>query len=212
MKRFLWALPIFLVAVSLGAFADGIRFGLSPNDGSGDNFGYLEQRAGFSIQIHGGTPVDFFPAAITDAFGYAPGSVFGGATQVFFTDSFIQVGNNTYDLGFSGPGSLFVSSFTFPNDGTGFTTQVQGNFSVPAYYYVGTQLKTINVSGTGSGTITFAFDSITGVYYGASPVVFTGSTTPEPATFGLMGTGLMTILGVWRWRRKIKRARNLELA
>ena len=46
MKRFLWALPIFLVAVSLGAFADGIRFGLSPNDGSEDNFGDTRRNSG----------------------------------------------------------------------------------------------------------------------------------------------------------------------
>jgi len=88
--------------LSGGAFANTI-ISLTPNDGSGDNFGFLQRGGGVVIGIGGGTPVDFFNFE-----GYAPGSTLGGETAVFFSGGFAQFGGKSYDLDFSGPGTLFL--------------------------------------------------------------------------------------------------------
>lgn len=194
MKRLLWAAPIlFLVATTVCASADSLNIFLTPNDGSGDNFGFLQQGNGITIAIGGGTPFDFFNDQ-----GYTPGSGFGGTTGVFFSGATIQIGNNIFDLGFNGPGALFVSSFTFPTNGSSFSIPVQANFSAQAYYFdADGQLHPINIGGSGHGVMTFNYSSATGLYFAPfTPVVFT--TTPEPGNLALMATGLLGILGAAR--------------
>ena len=56
MKRFLWALPTFLLVISASAFADSVIIGLNTNDGSGDNFGFIIKSSGLTFGGGGGTP------------------------------------------------------------------------------------------------------------------------------------------------------------
>jgi len=188
MKRFLWATPMLFVLMSGIAFADSVTtlIGLDPNNGTGDNFGFFQQGNGVFIGIGGGTPYDFFNTG-----GYAPGSTLGGYTDVFFEGGVIQIGSDTYELDFNGPGSLFLSTFTLPTHATVFTAHVDLDFSASATILELGQ--TINVSGGRAGTITFHF--VNGFYYAEG---FT--TVPEPGSLGLMGVGLMSILALARKR------------
>src|SRR5438046_84447 len=124
MKRLFWALPILLLGISASAFADSITIGLSPNNGSGDNFGFSLIQPGFVVGFGGITPYGFFNDQ-----GFAPGSTFIGATPVFFSSGSVQFGDNTYDFsGFPGPGSLFLSNFNFPTNGQNFSILVPPTF------------------------------------------------------------------------------------
>ena len=132
-KRFLWVTPMLFVLMLGSAFADSTIF-LIPNDGSGDNFGFLQRGGGVIIGIHGGTAVDFF-----NVFGYAPGSTLGGfSTEVFNSGSFAQFGGNSFELAFSGPATLFMSSFTLPTNGKDFTAQVELDFSASVFILLDT--------------------------------------------------------------------------
>ena len=185
MKRFLWASPVLFLTLSLSAFADstrgGITIGLGPNDGSGDNFVFLQ---GNDIFIDGGTPFAFFNTQ-----GYAPGSTLGGGTQVSFDNGTIKIGSITYNLLFTGPGTLFISPFTVPSNGPAITFV---SFSAQALVYVNGQPILLNLGGSASGP------------FSANSGFFT--TTPEPGTLGLMGTGLIGMLGAIRRKLRIKAA------
>jgi len=85
MKRFL--LPLSLLCVTLissAAFANHIY--LFPNDGSGDNFGFIGQMNGHPLFLSGGTPYDFFGTG-----GYTPGSTFGGGTTLFLDPATVWI-------------------------------------------------------------------------------------------------------------------------
>ena len=111
MKRLPWATPLLLLLISTATFADSVRFGLSVNDGSGDNFGFIQQPGGIIMGGGGGTPTGFF-----DNFpGYRPGDPFGGDVPIFFSGGSTTIGGTTYDVDWSG--ALFVSTFTFPTNG-----------------------------------------------------------------------------------------------
>jgi len=207
MKRLIWALPILLLAISASAFADSITIYLSPNDGSGDNFGFSLIQPGFVVGFGGGTPYDFFNDQ-----GYAPGSIFNGATGVFFSSGSVQFGDNTYALsGVPSPGSLVLTNFTFPTNGQNFSILVQADFSTSAYYWDDNagQYQTINIGGSAPGTMTFTWYPSAGLYV-ANPAVFRSATVaPEPGTLGLMGTGLISlfVLARRRFRANNQRAR-----
>ena len=182
MKRFLWASPMLFLALSVSAFANstmgGITIGLGPNDGSGDNFVFLQ---GNDIFIDGGTPFGFFNNQ-----GYPPGSTLGGGTQVFFDNGTIKIGGITYDLLFTGPGTLFISPFTVPSNGQALTFV---SFSAQALVYVNGQPLLLNLGGSAS----WLFSANSGIF----------TTTPEPGTLGLMGTGLIGVLGFARKKLRI---------
>jgi len=189
MKRFLWVTPILFVLMSGSAFGTSVSIGFFPNDGSGDNFRFLQQGGGIVIRIQGGTPVAFFN---TD--GYAPGSTLGGTTDVFFSGGFVQFGGNSFELGFSGPGTLFLRSFTLTTNGKDFTAQVEVDFSVLAT--IPDTGQSLDVGGGAVGKIPFHL--FNGLYYAGG---FT--TVPEPGTLALMGTGLIGILAFARKRLRI---------
>ena len=188
MKPLLLTLPMLLVLLPSSALADSVSIFLSPNDGSGDNFGFLAQTGAAMVSISGGTPFSFFSTQ-----GFAPGSTFGGATSVFFSDGTIQLGNNVYDLGFNGPGSLFVSSFAFPTNGQSFSIQASATFSASGYFFVDGQQRQVTLGGSAPGIVTLTFDPTSGLYF-ANPIKFSSTTVPEPGTLGLMGTGLTGLL------------------
>jgi PEP-CTERM motif len=194
MKRFLWFTPILFVLMSSSLFADSVTtfIGLLPNDGSGDNFGFFQQGNGVTIGIAGGVPYDFF-----NIDGYAPGSTLGGSADVFFSEAFIQIGSNSYDLDFNGPGTLFLSGFTLPTNGKDFTAHVELEFSASAT--IPDLGQTLDVSGGRAGKMTFHF--FNGFYY-ADSAGFT--VVPEPNTLGFMATGLAGIIGVIRRKRNCR--------
>ena len=194
MKRLRWVAPMLFVLISASTFADTLIF-FRPNDGTGDNLFIIQRRVGATIQIGGGTAVDFFSA---DA--YAPGSMLGGSADIFFDDGSIQSGGTSHDLFFnSGPGTLFLSSFTLPTNGKDFTVRVKIDFSISAT--IADTGQPLIVNGGRVGTLTFHF--FDGSYF-ADSGGFT-AITPEPGTLGLMGTGLMSILALARKRLAIRR-------
>lgn len=82
MKRFLPLLSLFVALMSATAFADHIY--LIPNNGSGDNFGFVGRMNGHQLLLSGGTTASFFS---TD--GYPPGLTFGGQTELFLYSTVI---------------------------------------------------------------------------------------------------------------------------
>jgi hypothetical protein len=127
----------------------------------------------------------------------APGSTFGGSSEVFVDGGFIKINGVFYDNLELDVGSLFISSFTFPTNGKDFTIPVQASFSVNEQI-VGTGMN-IHINGTASGKVTFQFLSNVGLYAPSRMVL---TTVPEPATLGLMGTGLAGILAFARTKLK----------
>jgi len=191
MKRFLWATQLLFVLLSASAFANSIRIGLSPNDGSGDNFGAIQQGVGFFAAVGGGAPYDFF-----NINGYEPGATLGGTTDLFLSGGFAKIGRNSYELTPAGLGTLFLSAITLPTNDKDFVrVLVSIEFSAPMMIIdTGEEL---DLGGGARGTITFTRGQ-DGLYYAGS-----FSQAPEPGTVGLMGTGLIGVLALVRRRLKI---------
>jgi hypothetical protein len=190
MRRFLWATPLLIVLISSGAWADSVNIFLSPNDGSGDNFGIEQQSRGMTVFLGGGTPFDFF-----NILGYEPGSTLGGDTTVYLDFGTAQIGGVNYDLDITTTGDLFMSGITLPTNGA-FTVTDPVVLSFTGSATIADTGQIINVSGSSTGKITF--QEYGGLYYAGA---FT--TTPEPGTVGLIGTGLIGIFSVARRRLRI---------
>ncbi len=188
------------MVLSASAFADSVTLFLSPNNGSGDNFGFLIKGSGFTFGGGGGTPYWSFNDQ-----GYAPGSTFGGDLSLFLDNGFAQIGDTFYgyeDVVYSS-GMLFLSTFTLPTNGQDFTVQVTSDFSGLATIIATGQ--SFNVSGSGSGTMIFVFSPYWELYF-PQPVRFNNipaAVTPEPGTLGLMATGLLSMLAFARRRHRI---------
>ena len=187
MKRFFLAL-LLLVFASATAFADSILIGYGPNDGSGDNFGFIIQGQNFFITGGGGTPFDFF-----NIFPYAPGSTLGGSTDLFMGGGSAVIDGVSYTV-FYDVGSLFMSTIVLPTNGRDFNAFVNISFGVS-----GTLAETntpISVSGSENGHIYFTYFP-GGGFYAAGDFV----PVPEPATVILIGTGVVGLFIRSRNRR-----------
>jgi PEP-CTERM motif len=196
MKRSLWAILFCVVLLSSGMFADSINTMMffTPNDGTGDNFAFRQSLNGtnlaMNISIFGGTSYFFF-----NTNGYAPGSILGGSTDVFFSDfNSVTINGTQHELDFHSLGTLFMSSIFLPTNGKSFTANVELDFMV-----LGTVADTgqlLNISGSQVGKITFTFED--GAYFAGN---FTP--VPEPSALVLMGSGLIGILGLARRRLRV---------
>jgi hypothetical protein len=194
MKRSLWIAPLLFALMSSAAFATSVStfIGLTPNDGGGDNFVFVQQGPGFSIGAFGGTEWPFFNAFD----GYEPGSTFELNVTVFFSDAFARFGGHSYELG-GGPGELILSSFTFPTNGKDFSARVSAEF---LGFFTLPDGQDLDVGGGAAGKITFHF--VNGLYY-PDDAGFVTTIVPEPGTLGMMGTGVIGILGLLRKRLPI---------
>ena len=180
MKRLLVGILLLCSLVSAEAFANTI-IGYIPNDGSGDNFGFITYGPGFFIAGFGGTPADFF-----NTLGYAPGSTLGGFTDIFFSDGFAKIGPNSSEV-FYNVGTLFLSTITFPTNGQNFRAPVSVGFDA-----IGTSVDTGNsfeVSSGADGYIQFYFSS--GAYFADSRGFVE---TPEPGTLSLLCIGVLGVI------------------
>lgn len=194
MKCFLLSL-LFLTLISSTAFADHVY--LIPNDGSGDNFGFAGYMNGHPLFLNGGTSYAFFGEG-----GYAPGSAFGGGDTLYLYSTDVWINGSPMEFGFPDTMSfIFGSSITLPTNGKDFTVPWQIGFSATGVSFDTGQ--TIQLGGSGSGKLSFFYNSVTGLYYPGSFVQ-----TPEPATLGLLGTGIIGILASTRKRLKRPRVRS----
>jgi hypothetical protein len=181
MKRLLAGTLLLCSLVSANAFANTIIY-LIPNDGSGDNFGFITYGPGFYITGDGGTPPDFFYNIFP---GYAPGSTLGGSTPIYFADGSARIGAISYDVTWNLGGTLFMSTIKFPTNGQDFRAQV--DIGIDATGTLVTMLgQPIHTSGGAEGYI--KFDYVNGMYY---PEGFVQ--VPEPATLELAGIGLLWV-------------------
>jgi hypothetical protein len=178
MKRLLVGTLLLCSLMSASAFANTI-IGYSPNDGSGDNFGFINYNGNGFVAGGGGTPADFF-----NTLGYVPGSILGGSTDIFFFGGFARIGPISSDVFFN-VGTLFMSTITLPTNGKDFVAPVTISFGATGTLDNPLQ-QSIDVSGSADGHI--RFDFFNGAYYPESFVQ-----VPEPGTLGLLGVGLLGV-------------------
>lgn len=153
----------------------------------GDNFRYSGTMNGHDFVLVGGTPPGFFGMG-----GYDPGSTLGGQTELFLYSTAVWVDGAPVDLMFPSPAAtLFMTSFTLPANGQDFSAFVQIGFTASG---INSQLpQPIDLGGFAQGWINFSFYE--GRYYASD---FVPTTVPEPATLGLMCTGMAAIAAAIR--------------
>jgi len=187
MRRLLFLTLLVGSLTSAPAFADQILF-LSPNTGSGDNFGYLTP----SLRLGGGTDFLFF-----GDLGYPPGSPVGGGGGLFLSSTVVDIGGTPLEFFFTS-GTIFMTSFTLPTNGRDVIIPEDISFSANGFNFDTGQ--TISVSGGDQGWVGYSF--FNGLYYaGAFVEGPPPSVTPEPGTLGLIGTGLISIAAIRRKRK-----------
>jgi|HubBroStandDraft_6_1064221.scaffolds.fasta_scaffold136943_3 hypothetical protein len=173
-------LTALLVATLLSgcAFANTIIY-MIPNDGSGDNFGFVTYGPGYYFSGDGGLSYSLFNW--TD--GYAPGSVWPVGGELFLGSGLAKVGGTSFEIFYQAGASLFVSSFTFPAKGTSFRPLVDVGFS--AVGFNPDTGETFDVNGGAQGYINFYFYN--GLWYTGSRF----EEVPEPGTLALIVTGVL---------------------
>ncbi len=206
MRQPLRVLLTIFVLTSISAFADTINYTnlnvnlvIRPNTGSGGNIGGLITGPGVNLSVGGGSFAFWFGSD-----PYAPGSIGGGGTDIFWDNAFGEIGSQSYGFGDIQlqPVSLNAGSFTFPTNGKDFTITLPASIdvitgSILTTYPFPTFTLTTN---PGHLTLSFFYSNATGLYF-ASSGSFT--TVPEPGTLGLMATGI--VAATWR-RLKQRRA------
>jgi hypothetical protein len=180
MKHSLSLTLLFVALLSVSAFGDHLY--LAPNC-CGDNFAY----AYGSLILSGGTDPSFLSAD-----GYTPGYMVTGGGTLYLNSIFLPVNGQQLEFFFY-PGSISMTPFTLPTNGSDFRVLVDINFSVNGVNYDTGQ--TIFLQGGSSGAISFAFSPANGLYY-PSPFV----EAPEPGTLGLVATGFVGIVPLVRKR------------
>jgi hypothetical protein len=198
MTRFILRALLLCSLVSTAAFADSVTIFLSPNNGSGDNFGFQLLGAGYSILGGGGLPYANFNDGPP---GYAPGSTVDISGPLFFDFGMATIGASSDEVDFM-VGSLSASPITLPTDGLDFTGLFGISFDASGTFFM--TGKPISVSGDAQGFITFEY--LNGGYY-PEGLTFTGVgrvspaiVTPEPSTWTLIGSGLLWVMA--RVRKK----------
>jgi hypothetical protein len=202
------ALFVLLLA-SLSAFADSVNFTnlnvyftIAANQGFGDNIGGTLIGTNVNFFLSGGTPYNWFAGDTL----YAPGSVGGGDTTIYFDFAAGTLGGQYYEGDNAGVTTADFNAgvFTFPTNGKNFTVSVPASLGVVVVTgctNAGVCTVYNLVSKPGTLVLSFAYSQYYGMYYGASGSFTT--TVPEPSTLGLVGIGISVLAAC---KRKLIRA------
>jgi hypothetical protein len=202
---------VILLSSSCG-FADSVTFlknlsvnlSVQPNAGFGDNVNGTIFGNGVNLSVGGGTPFEWYG---TD--GYAPGSVGGGSTDVFFDFVFGTIGKKFFDDGIN-EAHFDTGSFMFPTNGRNFTITLPASFGVIVLTGCtdGGGCYEYDLA-TRQGTLTMSFQYQNGLYYAGDGSFVTSTTAvPEPATLSLLTLGLAAL--PWQLRRRMKYLRRTQ--
>jgi hypothetical protein len=191
--------PLFLLLLaSLNAFADSVNytnltvhFIVAPNQGFGDNIGGTLIGTNVNFFLSGGTPSGWFNSDP----GYAPGSVGGGDTTIYFDSAAGTLGGQYYEGDSAGvtTADFNAGAFTFPTNGKDFTVSVPATLGVVVVVGCTSDnvCTTYNLtSKSGTLVLSFAYSQYYGVYYGVSGSF---TTVPEPGTLGLVVIGMAAL-------------------
>lgn len=214
MKHFSRILSVAIVMTSIGAFADpvnnftnlNVSFGISPNNGSGDNVGGSISGPGIDVSFGGGTPYYWFGTNIP---GYPAGSTGGGSTTIFFDLASGTINSQSYGSSELSLGSVTFDAgvFSFPTNGQEFFT-VTVRASVEGISGSINDCSTTNCPSTFTlfsrpGTLTLSYDYLPfwNTYEPDGGYFSSYTTTPESGTFWLMAIGMSAVAGYWLKRQ-----------
>ena len=198
MKRFLWGIAVLLTVVGQWAYADSIPtfhitealMFMGPNDGSGDNVGFTFTGPGVRITGTGGMGCfDWCSGLISD-------TSIANTSQIYVSSFDTAIlGGKTYEVGifdlFDGSGGLNALTSGIAGSDTG---SFQFNLTLPTDGSWGLHFaQTVDQNGNP------AFYFTHGSFRATAPLP-----TPEPATVGLMLTGIVGIAGVVKRKAKFR--------
>jgi PEP-CTERM motif len=191
MKHLPRVLLVVVLLTSLNALANSVNytnlnvsFTIDPNYGFGENAGGALFGRNVNLNVLGGTASYWFDGDIP----YAPGSVGGGNTTIYFDYGYGALGGLNYGNLSVDSANLYSASFTFPTNGQNFVVSEPATLGLVVVFGCTDAgvCTTYNLSSR-PGKLVLSFIYSQGAYYANSGYF---ANVPEPGTLGLMAIGI----------------------